>query len=228
MAGVRLPILVAATTSGAFTLVVRAQQELAVARVWLHDGAMALQGFMAANWLAFGAGQVLVAASGVLPASMIAMMAGASLGFLPGLALSAVATLLGGWIAFVLCRTALRGWIAKLLGRHPAMTRLDAAITGEGWRMVALLRVSPVMPFALTSYGIGLTRISQRDFLLGTLASLPALVGYVALGALGRQGVVMAEGGASLWRFVALGLGVAVVFYASFRVKQAVGRLALA
>ena len=61
--------------------------------------------------------------------------------------------------------------------------------------MVTLLRISPVMPFALTSYGLGLTRISQRDFLAGTLASLPSLAGYVALGALGKEGLRLEDAG---------------------------------
>jgi uncharacterized membrane protein YdjX (TVP38/TMEM64 family) len=191
------------------------------ARLFLHNWVADLHVFMASNWLAFALGQILVAASGVLPASMIAMMAGAGLGFGGGLALSTVATLLGGWIAFAVSRTMLGRPIARWLQRRPAMARIDAAMTAEGWRMVALLRVSPVMPFALTSYALGLTRIGQRDFLLGTLASLPALVGYVALGALGRHGLALAGNGGGPWHFALLAGGVVIVLYASLRVRQA-------
>lgn len=186
-----------------------------------HGWAGALQVAMATNWVAFGIGQTVVAASGLLPASMIAVMAGAMLGFARGLLLSAAATMLGGWLAFLLARSALRGWVGRYLGRHPAMTRLDAAMCGEGWRMVALLRISPVMPFALTSYGIGLTRIAQRDFLLGTLASLPALAGYVAIGALGGQSLLVVGGTSGPWHAVLLLAGVAIVVYAMKRVRSA-------
>ncbi|HZU62652.1 MAG TPA: VTT domain-containing protein [Novosphingobium sp.] len=198
--------------------------------LWLagQHGLAGLQAFMAANWLAFGAGQVLVAASGVLPASMIALMAGATYGLGWGLLLSAISTMVGGWLAFALCRTALRERIARYVGHHPRVARLDEAMTSEGWRLVLLLRVSPVMPFALTSYGLGLTRISSRDFLLGTLASLPALTGYVALGALGRQGMAVAQGGASIWHWLMLAGGLAVVLYALARVRAALGRVGAA
>jgi uncharacterized membrane protein YdjX (TVP38/TMEM64 family) len=45
------------------------------------------------------------------------------------------------------------------------------------------------MPFAATSYTLGFTKIGLRAYLLGTVASLPALLGYVVLGALANAGV---------------------------------------
>ncbi|MDB5711822.1 MAG: DedA [Sphingomonas bacterium] len=204
------------------------QRELMQVQMLAHDWALSLQTFMVSHWWAFGLGQILVAASGVLPASMIAMMAGVTLGFGWGVALSSVSTLLGGWIAFTLSRSALRGWIVRYLHRYPSVARFDEAMTSEGWRTVALLRISPVMPFALTSYGIGLTRISHRDFLLGTLASLPALIGYVAIGALGRQGLLLTSGSASIGHIFALAAGIAIAFYALYRVKKAFSRINVA
>jgi len=38
------------------------------------------------------------------------------------------------------------------------------------------------MPFVATSYLLGLSAISLRDYMLGILAALPALLGYVSLG----------------------------------------------
>ncbi len=160
------------------------------------------------HWFAFGAGQVLIAACGILPASVMAVMAGAAYGLAWGLAISVVCTLLGGWIAFLLSRSLLRPWIERLLAKSPASSKFDEALEGEGWHFVFLLRISPVMPFALTSYGLGLTSISQRDYLLGTLASLPAMASYVALGAMGRQGMTMSlkNGDPMQWTLLIVGL----------------------
>lgn len=208
---------------------------LAAAAVWLwlprslveqwwrslpHFG-QGIQAWMAANWLSFGMGQVLVASTGVLPASFIAVMAGASFGLVKGTLISAAATMFGGWLAFRLSRGMLRGFIARHIERYSSMVRLNEGMAREGWRFVMLLRVSPVMPFAVTSYALGLTRIADRDFLLGTIASLPALVGYVAIGALGKQGVTMAEGHASLAHWGALAIGMALLVYALKRVRKA-------
>jgi uncharacterized membrane protein YdjX (TVP38/TMEM64 family) len=81
------------------------------------------------------------------------------------------------------------------------------------------------MPFALTSYGLGLTRISQRDFLMGTMASLPALAGYVALGALGKQGMIMTLTSASPLHWLSLVAGIATVAYALMRVRKVLAKV---
>ena len=213
-------LLAALLSLDCVALLWRFQREIVLHRNLTDVWTQWFQAFVTANWLAFGLGQTFISASGALPASMIAVMAGATLGIAKGLALSAASTMLGGWLAFALSRSALRNRIARHLQRYPTIARLDDAISNEGWRMVALLRVSPVMPFALTSYGIGLTRISNRDFLLGTGASLPALAGYVALGALGEQGLLMANGGLADWRLLFLVAGAAAVSYAVARVNR--------
>ncbi len=173
----------------------------------------------ASHWLVFGAGQVLIAACGILPASAMAVMAGAAYGLVWGLAISGVCTLLGGWIAFLLSRSLLRPWIERLLTRSPSSSKFDEALEGEGWHFVFLLRISPVMPFALTSYGLGLTSISQRDYLLGTLASLPAMASYVALGAMGRQGMTMSlkNGDPMQWALLIVGVIAMVLVIARAR-----------
>lgn len=202
------------------------RREFAAVRGTLQDWTVALQAYMASNWLAFGIGQTLITVSGVLPASMVATLAGGVFGFGAGMAISTTSTMIGGWICFALSRTALRRLIARFLDRHDLLARFDTAVTSEGWRLVLLLRLSPVMPFALTSYAIGLTRVSHRDFLLGTLASLPALAGFVALGALGRAGLRMADGRAAAVQWLMLAAGLAIVVYALFRLRQVMGRVA--
>lgn len=185
-----------------------------------------VQGAMAANWMAFGTIQIAVAATGILPAAVIAMMAGASFGIVAGIAISAISTMLGGWIAFLLARSFLRPFIARWIGRSNRFQRLDAALGQENWRFVLLLRISPVMPFAPTSYALGLSAIDTRSYLLGTLASLPALVGYVVLGALGTRGMAMISTHADLLHWLAWGAGLAFVALALLRVRKALGRMA--
>lgn len=191
-----------------------------------HEWVLLLQHQMAESWLAFSIGQMIIAGTGILPASVIAVMAGAVFGLGWGLLISAVGTMLGGWLAFCLSRTALRRFVSRHVHLHPAAARFDDVIGKEGWRIVLLLRVSPIMPFALTSYGLGLSRISQRDFLLGTLASLPSLLGYVALGAAGKQSMMLATGGAGSWHWLSLASGVLVVFYAIRRLHRTMAQVA--
>ena len=196
---------------------------LALARLGLSDAAGAADRLTHAaaeagplGWLGFAAAQAAVAMVGVIPASMLGIAAGAVYGFWLGFALAAIGTIGGGWLAFKLARSLLRPWVERLIRARAAgrLAGLDAAVGRDGWRFVCLLRISPVMPFALTSYALGLTEISGRDYLLGTLASLPALAGYVAIGALARQGVLSATNlsgtGPLNWALLALGMAATV------------------
>ncbi len=155
----------------------------------------------------FAAAQVVVAASGVLPASLVGLAAGAIYGVAAGFALASATTFAGAWIAFRASRSVFRSGIERLLSRRPRLARLDASLAQENWRFVCLLRVSPVMPFAATSYTLGLLSVSERDYLLGTLAALPALLGYVCLGGLIRSGFDSEAHSAGVFRMVLLGVG---------------------
>lgn len=142
------------------------------------------------NMMTLAVVQIVIAASGILPASLIAVAAGAAVGLVPGFILCASSTMIGGLLAFLLARGVLRPWCARWLGGLPAFVHLDRAIASGDWKVACLIRLSPVMPFAATSYGLGLTQMRPGSFLLGMVASLPALLGYVALGALGKAGVM--------------------------------------
>ena len=184
---------------------------LSTAAAWTQAATEWAQTAGPSGWAMFVGAQTLIAMVGVVPASLLGIAAGAVYGIVGGFLLSAVGTLLGGWIAFVLARSLLRPWVERMLARrvNSRLVRLDAAVARDGWRFVCLLRISPVMPFALTSYALGLTEISGRDYLLGTLASLPALAGYVALGALARNSVLSASGSIATgpfgWVLLAIG-----------------------
>ena len=65
---------------------------------------------------------------------------------------------------------------------------MEQALARDGWKLVCLIRISPVMPFAVTSYALGLSSVRFRAYVLGTLASLPPLLAYVLAGRLAGLG----------------------------------------
>ncbi len=183
------------------------------------------------GWLVFMLAQTGIAMVGLVPASLLGIAAGGVYGVVLGFVLAATGTLVGGWMSFMLARSLLRPWVERLLARRgpSRLARLDAAVTRDGWRFVCLLRVSPIMPFAITSYTLGLTEISGRDYLLGTLASLPALAGYVSVGALAQYGLRTANGTAQLGAFgyALLAAGVAATALLIFRSGTLLSRCGL-
>ena len=78
-----------------------------------------------------------------------------------GFCVSAAGILAGALVAFGLSRSMLRPWIGRALGQTRALARLDDVLAQAGWRLVALLRVSPVMPFSITSYALGFSGITD-------------------------------------------------------------------
>jgi uncharacterized membrane protein YdjX (TVP38/TMEM64 family) len=77
----------------------------------------------------------------------------------------------------------------------------------------------------VTSYGLGLTTIAQRDFLLGTLASLPSMAGYVALGAFGKQSLVLGRTHAGAFEWLLLAVGIATLLWATVRVTRVTSQM---
>ena len=164
--------------------------------------------------------QALVAVSGILPASLLGVAAGAIYGLVPGFLLAAGSTLAGAVFSFFISRSLFRPIVERLVARHKRLRNLDRLVEREGWRFVCLLRVSPIMPFSATSYVLGLSAISFGDYTAGTLASLPALCGYVLTGTLANTGVSTWATGAGLTHWLLLGVGGLATLLLTFRLGQ--------
>jgi uncharacterized membrane protein YdjX (TVP38/TMEM64 family) len=182
----------------------------------------AVAAFGSFGWIVFAGLQILVSVSGVLPASALGVAAGSIYGVVLGFVLSGVSSLAGAALAFGLSRSVLRPWIERRMRDRQHLQRIDAAIRRDGWRLACLVRLSPIMPFAATSYMLGLSAISFRDYCIGTLFSLPALFGYVVIGSLAGAGVQASTSGAGLIRMGLLGAGVLATGIVTVRIGQIV------
>lgn len=161
----------------------------------------------AIGWVLFTLAQVVVALSGVLPASLICMLAGATYGFGLGFVLATLGTMGGAMLAFALSRSLFRTSIERMLSRHERLASFDQIIAQDGWKIVCLLRISPLMPFSATSFALGLSSIRFRNYLVGTLASLPALLGYVFIGTVADATLVAWSSGTHPFKWGLLAAG---------------------
>jgi uncharacterized membrane protein YdjX (TVP38/TMEM64 family) len=127
----------------------------------------------------------LVATVLFVPGSLLTLGAGALFGVVRGSAIVLSGAMLGATCAFLIARYLARGWVARKLEANPRCLALDKAIATEGWKIVGLLRLSPVVPFNLLNYALGLTRVSLRDYFFASLIGmLPGTIMYVYAGAL--------------------------------------------
>lgn len=177
------------------------------------------------NGLAFTAAVLVLSLIGIVPGALLGMAGGAIFGIAMGSIYSTAGILLGAFSAFLICRSAFRPHITAWLRHCGWLARMDKALTADGWRMVALLRVSPIMPFSITSYALSLSGISARDYMLGTLAALPPLLGYVFLGTLGGVSFESQKGPAQFIHLALSAFGVAATFILVWHLTRLLRRI---
>jgi uncharacterized membrane protein YdjX (TVP38/TMEM64 family) len=120
-----------------------------------------------------------------LPGSLLTLAAGFAYGPVWGLALASPASVAGASCAFLLGRTLLRDWAAKKVSRSTRARAIDAAVEREGFKIVLLLRLSPLFPFNALNYALSLTRVRFGTYVLASfIGMLPGTALYVYLGSL--------------------------------------------
>jgi uncharacterized membrane protein YdjX (TVP38/TMEM64 family) len=119
------------------------------------------------------------------PGSLLTLGAGFLYGPFLGTLLVSPASVAGATMAFLVGRFVARDWVAHKIAASPKFAAVDEAIGTRGFYIVLLLRLSPVFPFTLLNYTLGLTRVKLRDYVLASfLGMLPGTFLYVYLGSL--------------------------------------------
>lgn len=131
-----------------------------------------------------------------LPGSLLTLGAGFLYGPLWGTLLVSPASLAGATLAFLLAKGRAREWVEKKLAEAPSFAAVDRAIAERAWLTVFLLRLSPVVPFSLLNYALGLTKVRLGSYVGASFVGmLPGTLLYVYLGSLMRSVAELAHGG---------------------------------
>jgi len=120
-----------------------------------------------------------------IPGFLLTLGAGVLFGVVRGAIIVLTGATLGACCAFLIARYFARERLTQRFSQDHRFRALDKAIADEGWKVVGLLRLSPVVPFNLLNYALGLTRVSLRDYFLASLIGMaPGTLIYVYAGAL--------------------------------------------
>jgi len=146
-----------------------------------------------------------------VPGSLLTLAAGAIFGVAYGTVLVFLAATAGATAAFLIARHGGRGWVQARLAGDARFAAVDRAVAEQGRKIVLLLRLSPVFPFNLLNYALGLTQVSTRDYVVASIGMLPGTLLYVYSGALAGQVAAVAGGsgaarGPAQWALLAVGL----------------------
>ena len=160
----------------------------------------------------------------LVPGSLLTLAGGAVFGLLKGTLIVSLAATLGAALAFLIARYLLRRRVEDYVRRSPRLSAVDRAIGEQGWKIVALLRLSPAVPFTLQNYLYGVTAIRFWPCVLTSwIAMLPGTFMYVYLGSLGQEAIAGGETTTGEW--IARGVGllatIAVTVYITRLARRA-------
>lgn len=160
-----------------------------------------------------------------MPGSLLTLAAGAVFGVGLGTVYALLGATLGASGAFLISRHVARDAFQRRMAAYPRFNSIDQAVSREGWKVIFLLRLSPLFPFTLLNYALGLTRIRFVDFLIASVGMLPGTLLYTYSGKVAGDIAALAAGHSpprTAAYYVVLGLGLA----ATVAVTTVVTRLA--
>ncbi|XP_058075865.1 uncharacterized protein LOC131224422 [Magnolia sinica] len=159
-----------------------------------------------------------------IPAIPLTMSAGLLFGTVTGTIIVSISGTVAATVAFLIARYFARERILKLVEGNKKFLAVDKAIGENGFRVVTLLRLSPLLPFSLGNYLYGLTSVKLVPYVLGSwLGMLPGTWAYVSAGAFGRA-IIQEESDVGLpggnGQLLTLGLGLLVTALAATYVTR--------
>lgn len=140
------------------------------------------------HWLVAPAAMIglyIVLALAALPVWWLQVITGYVMGIAGGIACSEAAATIGAVITSRFARWLAGDWFhQKIESKMRKLAALDEKMGHNGFLMVMAVRLSHVLPFSLSNYAFGLSRISMRDVAVGTLlGGFPAVTISVLIGA---------------------------------------------
>jgi uncharacterized membrane protein YdjX (TVP38/TMEM64 family) len=138
----------------------------------------------------------------LVPGTALTIAAGVLFGLFRGTLYAVVGSNLGALGAFLLARTSMRQRVEVWARANPRFDAISAALERSGFKVVMLLRLSPVFPFCLLNYVLGLTRVRLAHYAIGgALGMLPGTAMLVYIGSLSSSlGGAAAGETADVWR----------------------------
>ena len=120
----------------------------------------------------------------LIPGSLLTLGSGVLFGLVWGSVYVFFAATLGATLAFWLGRTVARDWVSNKISAYPKFAAIDKAVAKEGFKIVFLTRLSPLFPFNILNYAFGITQVSLKDYVLGSVGMIPGTILYVYIGSL--------------------------------------------
>lgn len=164
----------------------------------------------------------------LVPGAILTLAAGAIFGVIKGTIFVSLGSTVGATVAFFVGRYFAREWVSTKIAGRPRFSAIDDAIGREGWKIVGLLRLSPVVPFSLSNYFYGITKVKPLGYVLASwIGMLPGTLMYVYLGSLAGTLAAVGTGagtGFSTLQWVFYGVGLAATIAVTILITRVARR----
>ena len=144
-----------------------------------------------------------------LPGWIFTVGAGLVYGIVGGTLVALSGAIIGATLAFLIARYLLRKNIEEFANKNPRFKAIDDAVGKNGWKIIGLLRLSPLIPFNLSNYFYGITSVSFAAYVaVSAVGMIPGTLLYAYLGAIGKAGISgeKMQHGAAQYIFLGIGL----------------------
>jgi len=174
----------------------------------------------------------IIGAVALVPGTVLGLAAGGIFGLFWGTVTVSVGSTVAAGVSFLIARYLARGRVQRWAKRYPGFGAIYRAVGDGGWQTIALLRLSPVIPYSVGNYLYGLTTVGFWVYLFTSwLAMLPGTFMYVYWGYAGHAGLAAASGesierGPGQWAMLVVGL-VATVVLTVYLTRLAQNRMRL-
>jgi len=96
---------------------------------------------------------------------------------------SMAGSLFGSCSCFLLGRYIMRDRVRKWGRKYPLFDSIDIAVSDNGFKIMCLLYLTPILPLGPVSYMCGTTSMPLMNFAAAKIAALPLMLLYVFIGA---------------------------------------------
>jgi uncharacterized membrane protein YdjX (TVP38/TMEM64 family) len=190
---------------------------------WVGDFNAWVEGLGTAGIFLYVAAYVVVAVL-LGPSWLMTIGAGFIYGLLRGMAVVWVGATIGAAASFLIARHLARSRVERWARKNEKFAAIARATARKGWKIVLLLRMSPLVPYTISNYLYGLTAIRFVPYVAASaIGMIPLVTLYTYFGAAGRAAVGV-ERERSTWEWVALGVGLVVTVFGAVMIARAAKR----
>lgn len=136
----------------------------------------------------------IVAAVVLAPAFFLTVAAGAMFGVWRGSIVVFIGASLGASAVYALASPLSDSAFMRRLTRDSRVAAVRAAVNAEAVWLTFLLRLSPLIPYNILNYALVLSGVRYRDFALGFLGMIPAILMYTYYGKIVGDVAALAAG----------------------------------